>query len=363
MPHALCFVHAYVPTHMAGAETTVHDLNRALVAAGWEVTVLLSRDDHYRPEGTPPAGPYQIDGVRVIPYTSKHQAGAWFPTADVVISHLDSSERAAYLTRQLGIPLVQVVHNTMWQTEGYLSLGCELAVYNTEWVRDHHDSAAAEPVVRIPGEQQYTWSVRKSNAWDGVVVHPPIDASRYKLRRNNPARRKYVTLVNLWAGGDNGWTGKGPHVLYALAKAMPDVQFAGVVGGYGAQDIRPDFYNVTFFKHTSDITKDVYSQTKILLMPSKYESFGRVAIEGAASGIPTVAAPTEGLVEALGPGGLFCDLEDLDAWERTVRELLSNPAAYREASTYAFERSAYWEAQRPKELAEFVSAVNRLRKG
>jgi len=355
MPHAVCYVHAYVPHHNAGAETTIHDLNRALVAAGWHVTVLLSR-----PSEPEVVQPYTIDGVRVIPFLSKHQPGEWFAKADVVISHLDSSERAAYLTRQLGVPLVQVIHNTMWQTEGYLSIGCELAVYNTDWVKKHHDQAAESLVSKIATLGQVTWSIRQYSEWDSVVVHPPIDASRYEIPDNAPAERGYVTLVNLWAGATDGWTGKGPHILYALAKEMPDVNFMGVVGGYGAQDIRSDVKNVRIVENTADITREVYAHTKVLLMPSKYESFGRVAIEAAASGIPTIANPTEGLVEALGPDGIFCPLDDIRRWKITLRHLLANRDYYKLQSDAARLRSAYWTAQRETELAEFVSAVNNV---
>lgn len=352
--HAVCYVHAYVPTHMAGAETTIHDLNRALVSAGWEVTVLLSR-----PSEPPVTAPYSIDGVRVVPYRDKHQPWELFETADVVLSHLDSSERAAYMTRQMGKPLVNVVHNTMWQTEGYLSLGCELAVYNTDWVREHHDNAKNGAVAAVATVGQVVWQARKSSDWDSVVVHPPIEASRYEIPENDPAERPYVTLVNLWAGADGGFSGKGPHILYALAEALPGQKFAGVVGGYGAQDIRSGVKNVRIFEHTSDITS-VYAQTKVLLMPSRYESFGRVAVEAAASGVPTLANPTEGLVEALGPDGLFCDLDDLDQWVSALKALLEVPEWYRLNSELALKRSAYWTAQRGPELAEFVTAVNNI---
>lgn len=359
---AVCFVHAYVPTHMAGAETTMHDLNRALVDAGWDVTVLLSR-----PSDPEVVQPYTIDGVRVVPFLSKDQAPEMFARADAVLSHLDSSERAAYLTREMGKPLVNVVHNTMWQTAGYLSLGCELAVYNTEWVAAHHDAERHNPVAAVATTGQIVWQPRWCSEWESVVVHPPIDASRYELPvewcQVEPEHRPYVTLINLWAGADGGWTGKGPHVLYALAEEMPDVSFMGVVGGYGKQDVRSDVKNVRIVKHTSDITREVYAHTKVLLMPSKYESFGRVAIEGAASGIPTVANPTEGLTEALGPAGIYCDLDDIPRWKKTVRRLLSDRAYYKRSSDAARLRSAYWTARRPAELAEFVSAVNRVAKG
>jgi hypothetical protein len=72
-------------------------------------------------------------------------------------------------------------------------------------------------------------------------------------------------------------------------------------------------------------------------MPSDYESFGRVAMEAAASGIPTIAAPTPGLRECLGDAGTFVELDNVDGWERAIRALL-DPDAYRAAALAARAR-------------------------
>src|SRR5882762_938613 len=270
MPSALVYLHAYVPHHNAGAELTVHDLNKALVAAGWDITVLLSRETNQREGAVDPTVEYTIDGVRVIPFLHKSQPFELFAEHDIIISHLDASERAAYLCESMGIPLVQIIHNTLWQTEGYLSLGVDLAVYNTQWVADHHDDARFGPLTAIASTGEVRLQTRHCSEWSSVVVHPPIDADLYR-HASDPFGRQYVTLINLWAGDKDGLTGKGPGILYALAEAMPDVSFLGVVGGYGKQDIRTA-ENVTIMDHTTAMVEDVYSQTRVLLMPSKYES-------------------------------------------------------------------------------------------
>jgi glycosyltransferase involved in cell wall biosynthesis len=75
-------------------------------------------------------------------------------------------------------------------------------------------------------------------------------------------------------------------------------------------------------------------------MPSAHESWGRVGVEAMTSGIPVIAAPTAGLKESLGDAGVFCDRDDLDAWEQALRRLLDGrrwKAASRKAKARAAE--------------------------
>src|ERR1700748_30695 len=94
--HVSALVHAYLPTHMAGAETTMHDLLKELVSVGWTAEVALTRPEteHLGIE------PYELDGVVVKPWTSKNDAIRAVGHSDLVITHLESSERAVLLGRQ-----------------------------------------------------------------------------------------------------------------------------------------------------------------------------------------------------------------------------------------------------------------------
>ncbi|MFZ4156354.1 glycosyltransferase [Streptomyces pseudogriseolus] len=73
-------------------------------------------------------------------------------------------------------------------------------------------------------------------------------------------------------------------------------------------------------------------------MPSLYESWGRVAIEAFASGIPVIAHPTPGLVESLGDAGIFAYRDDLGAWIHALHAL-KDPANWTQASLRVRARS------------------------
>jgi glycosyltransferase involved in cell wall biosynthesis len=110
-----------------------------------------------------------------------------------------------------------------------------------------------------------------------------------------------------------------------MARRFPEEQFLGVKGAYGNQMV-VDLPNVTIIDHSDDM-KAVYKQTKLLLCPSKYESYGRVAIEAAASGIPSVVSTAQGFAEsAISPWNL--SPRDYDQWENAIQTVLSQPSLF-----------------------------------
>lgn len=309
------YVHAYVPYHNGGAETTLHDLNLALLAAGYDVTVVIKT----KPFQTP-MDDYEVEGVKVISEKDKRTVLHHLPRADLIMTHLECSPRATILGSKYRIPVAQLIHNDIYLTRNYVSNQPDFLIYNTNWIREEF----AEEFGNIPN----------------IVVHPPVIAERYKTDRG-----KSVTLINLFER-------KGANLFYALAELFPDVSFLGVKGGYGKQVIRHDLPNVEIMEYTSDIRK-AYERTKLILMPSLYESYGRVACEAAASGIPAIVADTPGLREALGAAGTYLDPTDVKAWETALRASLT-PRKYGALSKAALERSEALDALARKELDSFV---------
>jgi glycosyltransferase involved in cell wall biosynthesis len=320
-------VHAMPPEHNAGAEHMLVSMLRPLVERGHDVQVWLSRYGRAHKE-------YEYRGIRVVPLESRLDFPMAVKRAHILLAHLETVPSTASLARGYGKPLVVVCHNTHRATfRDAAAGGTALAVYNSLWMQREAELFFAE----------YPKGVRPASE---LIVRPPVFAEDYATKPGQA-----ITLVNCNPE-------KGGKVLAALARRMPDQQFLAVKGAYGEQ-ILPDLPNVEVVEHVrgEDMREKVYSRTKVLLMPSSYESWGRAGVEALASGIPVVAHPTPGLTESLGEAGVFVDREDIDGYEAVLRKLLTAPE-YRLASKRAKARSA--ELDPAAELADWCTAIEGL---
>ncbi|HEX9994499.1 MAG TPA: glycosyltransferase family 4 protein [Acidimicrobiales bacterium] len=299
--------HGYPPHQNAGAEWYAHEVMVGLRDRGADVRVLNTTGRTGEP----------LEGIAV---TRDRQAYRW---ADVVLTHLDCTRRAVTLAKQSHRPVVHLVHNhrqlAHWRVR---RSEADLVVANSRWVAD---------TLHWPGPM--------------VVARPHVPVARYTTK---PGDR--VTLVNLYPD-------KGADVFWHLAERMPDVGFLGVRGGYGTQDVRT-LPNVDVVDNTPRMRDDVYARTKVLVVPSVYESWGRVAVEAMCSGIPVVACPTSGLRESLGDAGVFATTADDFAAE--VRRLLDDPAWYAHCSAASRRRAVEVEQVTSDDLDRLCSAVRSL---
>jgi glycosyltransferase involved in cell wall biosynthesis len=89
--------------------------------------------------------------------------------------------------------------------------------------------------------------------------------------------------------------------------------------------------NVSLTESASEIAP-LFDGAALLLVPSQHpEPFGRVAFEGLAAGVPTLASATGGLAEFVPSEQLVARFQDPDAWASAMR---------------ALEHGAAWEAAR-----------------
>jgi glycosyltransferase involved in cell wall biosynthesis len=295
----LAMLHLYAPQHNAGAETTAHQLLKKLVECGHQVVVQLSMA-----HAMYVTGPYMYEGVSVYPYVDQADPLRWLDMPDkpdLIVCHLSNVLRASILGDMHKIPVVTLMHNALGKSKADLRWKTRLVVYNSEWMRADVEA--------------WWWDSQESEPPPGIVVRPPIFPDQYRVTPPTAAKG-CVTLINLYEE-------KGSEIFYALAAKFPRLKFLGVCGAYGKQDVRRGLPNVEIIPHVAAhyMAEQVYRRTRMLLMPSSYESYGRAGVEAACSGIPTIAHPTEGLLEALGDGGTFCDREDLGAWAAALAGL------------------------------------------
>lgn len=337
----LALAHQYVPVRCAGAETMLHSMLRALAARGHQVDVSLSAQH---------GPPYEVDGVKVWPYVSKRDVFDHLPGADVVVGHLENSPRAACLGQWNGNRVVLVHHNTLDATKKLLIAPqghVDLVAVNSEWMAK---------------DLREWFQPRRQDPPPMVVCRPVVDPAEHAT---TPGDR--VTLVNMRVDershGDLHVMGKGGNLFRQLAATMPDTKFLGVTGAYGTQQDMSGLDNVEVLPHLphGEMREKVWARTRVLLVPSSYESWGRVGTEALCSGIPVIAHPTPGLRESLGDAGIFVDRADADGWRRALEDL-TDPGLYAAASQRALARAVELDpAEDLNRWCDAVEAVARRR--
>jgi len=310
----LAVVHGWFPYLAAGSERMLQHMLSALPKDEFEIEVLsfgAGPDVIYVDE-------YEYDGILVtVGFDPPFEP-------DLIVTHHGPGARVSNQLAQEfpNAATVAVFHNERYDIPDIVGLNADLNVYNTHWVKD---------AIQLPG----------------IVVHPPLEFDRHYVDKTGPC----VTLVNLQ---DN----KGVGTFYRLAERM-DAVFLGVIGTHGEQEVRRDLDNVLIQKTTQDM-RDVWARSRVVLMPSQYESYGMVAAEACVSGIPVIAHPTPGLTECLGSAGIFIDRNDIDKYEQALRLLLTDENHYQERSDLARLRARELACQSQQELSVFVDNVREL---
>lgn len=274
-------VHLYPPVHNCGGEYYIHNMAKWLISKGNEVRVLLHQANQHKITRM-----YEYEGVQVWPPARNLEVH--FHWADRVFTHLEYTNWTTNLCKIYRKPVFFIVHNT----HNYACASREALPMNIIY-----NSNYAKELLQYPHPN--------------MVLHPPVDWRRYDVA-TNPIDSWYITLINL---NEN----KGGKIFYEIARRMPDKVFLGIKGSYDEQVIQ-DLPNVILLDNTSDILP-IYRQTRILLMPSEYESWGMTCTEAMCNGIPVICTPTFGLKENANYAGIFVERDDIDGWVREIKKM------------------------------------------
>ena len=314
-----------------GMNVEVRAVAQRLVRRGVAIDVFTRCAGRGVPEVDPVA-----DGIRIIqvpagPCSPVEAAGLPSlarPFAEAVVSHPAatppydlvhahywlSGSAARRAGRRWGVPVVASFH-----TLGKVK---DLALPGSAGPADRSEGEAAlvreadRILAPTPSEAAHLEWLYGVPAERIRVVPPGVDAGRFHPRPPGPARAALDLegkRVALFAGRLQEL--KGPEVaVRAVAEAVArdpratrDLVLAVVGGPSGAGAITgPRLLDLAarlgigdrvrlFDPRPHDRLPEVYAAADVLLMPSRSESFGLVALEAAASGIPVIAAAVGGL--------------------------------------------------------------------
>ena len=258
--------------------------------------------------------PYEYEGVKVV---AKPLYGMpYIADADIVFTQLDFTAATCEMIKAR--PIVWFYHNHSQYGTVQRCKERVVVVYNSE--------AAAK-------ENQYP-----NNR--SLTLPPPVDIDFYDVPRETDG---CITLINLNEA-------KGGPMFWKLAKELPEYKFLGVRGSYNTQWDNDTLPNVEIMDKQTDM-REVYKKTDILIMPSDHESWGMVATEAAASGIPVISTDTPGLRENLGEAGIYIDKRKFYEWVAMIKKL-KNKKEYAEQSAKIKKRGLELRPDRKLEIFE-----------
>lgn len=194
---------------------------------------------------------------------------------------------------------------------------------------------------------EYFWHVNEgipkkllNDVWPSQVVghskqYPFVESAPARIESNT---REYITLIN--ANMD-----KGLEIFLKIAKALPDHKFLAIRSYYHPPtnpylEVPP---NIIWEDFTRD-TKSIYERTRILLVPSLYESFCMVAVEALMNGIPVIYTrpyetdkfnyqdTTKGIEEWIGDAAIQAGHDAVHEWTGAI-QVLDDPDIYTEFSS------------------------------
>jgi len=366
----------YPPVVIGGLGRHVHALARHLVSAGHEV-VVVCRQEAGTDAGTHPSTDTVIEGVRVIrvaedpPHliferdllawtlamghamvrATHRLLRDWRP--DVVHAHdWLVTHPAVALAELLDVPLVATIHATeAGRHSGWLSQPLNQQVHSAEWWLANRADALIACSAAMRAEVAQLFEVDPAGI---TVIHNGIESHGWQVRAADvrAARQRYSPAGEglLVFFGRLEWE-KGVQDLIAalprIRQARPGTRL--VVAGKGNHEAELVVAArrhrvrraVDFVGHLSDRElRAALAAADAVVLPSKYEPFGIVALEAAAAGAPLVASTAGGLGEVVidGQTGLSFEPSDLAGIATAVTSVLADPAAARRRARAAKAR-------------------------
>lgn len=164
---------------------------------------------------------------------------------------------------------------------------------------------------------------------NAVVIPNGIDFEKFKKTMSLPNINKTVGFIgNLLSikGAD-----KLPKIFKKISASIPKCNFYIVGSGHLKEQIQKEIekYNlslkVVFFDRiNNDDISEQLNKTDVILIPSRNEGFGIVALEAQACGVPVVAANVGGLNEVLSSGSKLIEDNSIKGFADAAISILNS---------------------------------------
>lgn len=322
--------HSYPPQRFGGSESSTHELCESLIRYGVKPLVLsyLDRTRPWRNDDSMPDhfldGRFAVvDESLAYPIIRAIDPIAYIETVisrfkpDVAV--IQSGKQLACLSAlsAYGLPTLVYVRDVEFHRLG-----------GRYWLA---------PKIAYAANSEFTGSmVARAFGIDAEVIPPLVQSDRYRTENLGI----HLTFINPRPA-------KGVEIALALAKLRPDINFMFVECWPLTEDERQSYRsradalgNILWHTATSDM-KEIYRQTRMLLVPSRWqEGWGRVATEAQVSGIPVIASRIGGLPESVGPGGILVEPEaSIEHWVDALSLIWDDVYRYERYSAAAVEFS------------------------
>jgi 1,4-alpha-glucan branching enzyme len=313
----------YVPGNWSGIGTAVASQAAALAHLGVDVEVMVPGSHRAAFSTRDRSGP----AVRPLtPRRCPVRPGEF----DLVHLHsLPLSGLAFEIRRRFGLPVVYTAHSLLHAELPDTSSGAQ------EWARlQAAVMRSSDAVIFLSAAERAAAVERDGDLASRSRVLPNGVTSPPSLQPSEPAPPAPIVFAGRFA-----WS-KGIDLVGAIVRRLadsPELRFV-LVGGHGddmgtavVDDLSTSYQAccrvLGWVDH--DRLDALFCEAGLVLVPSRYEPFGMVAVEAMRMGAPVLAADVGGLPEVVTEtsGGRLIRSRDPKDWCRAILELMSSPRA------------------------------------
>ena len=294
--------------------------------------------------------------------------GPW----DIIHSHHWFSGMAMLpLARELGVPHVQSFHSIAADAATPLSAG-ERPESGGRMAGEAWLARESDLIVAVSAAEADTVVLRLGGSMDRVAIVPPgVDGALFHPLAPEAAAGRAATDRGYAVVAGRLQPLKGLDLAIEAIAAVPaglrpelviagdaSADYDGYIDELGRLAARhgiTDGVRIVGPRSRVDLAA-LLRGARVVLVPSHSETYGLVALEAAASGVPVVAQGTGGLREAVldGDTGLLIESRDPQVWAAALTEVLSDPALAERLSLAARARAESFDW--PRSAASLVSA-------